>query len=55
MTAVEYKILAKRDEKVEQKKETDYTALWLERRERSKQDPDSDFLTLLAELSRGQQ
>ena len=40
---------------MEQKNEIDYAASWLEKRERSKQDPDSDFLTLLAELSRGQQ
>ena len=51
-----YKILAeKRVEKMEQKNEVDYTAPWRKKREQSKQDPDNDFLTMLAELSRGQQ
>ncbi len=40
---------------MEQKNEVDYTAPWLKKREQSKQDPDNDFLTMLAELSRGQQ
>ena len=33
----------------------DAVILWLEKRERSKSEPDTDFLTMLAELNRGQQ
>ena len=40
---------------VEQKKEPNYAESWLEKRKKSKPEPDDDFLTMLNEISRGQQ
>lgn len=40
---------------MEQKKEPNYADSWLEKRKKSKPEPDDDFLTMLNELSRGQQ
>ena len=40
---------------VEQKKEPNYADSWLEKRKKSKSEPDDDYLTMLTELCRGQQ
>ncbi len=40
---------------MEQNKENNYAARWLENRKKGETKPDDDFLTRLAELSRGPQ
>ena len=40
---------------MEQQKEPNYADSWLEKRKKSKPEPDDDFLTMLNELSRGPQ
>ena len=40
---------------MEQKNDGSYAVRWLENRKKSETEPDDDFLTRLAELSRGPQ
>ena len=40
---------------MEQKNDGSYADSWLEKRKKSKPEPDDDFLTMLNELSRGPQ
>ena len=55
LKGADHKIQEGRMRIVEQKKEPNYADSWLEKRKKSKPEPDDDFLTMLNEISRGQQ